>query len=57
MLGIPVVALVSSHLAMGEDFRVAELSGILLVACGLALLSLIGWIAARRKGALDTKQS
>lgn len=49
VLGIPVVALVSSHLAMGEDFRAAELGGILLVACGLALLSLIGWVASGRK--------
>jgi drug/metabolite transporter (DMT)-like permease len=49
VLGIPVVALVSSHLAMGEEFRASELGGILLVACGLALLSLIGWVASGRK--------
>jgi drug/metabolite transporter (DMT)-like permease len=49
VLGIPVVAIVSSRIAQGEEFRMVELGGILLIACGLALLSLLGWIASRRK--------
>lgn len=48
VLGTPVVAIVSSHLMMGEQFRLAELSGILLIGTGLTLLSLIGWAASRR---------
>lgn len=48
VLGTPVVAIVSSRLMTGEEFRLAELAGILLIGSGLALLSLIGWIATRR---------
>jgi len=47
VLGTPVVAIVSSHLMMGEQFRRAELSGILLIGGGLATLSLVGWAAGR----------
>lgn len=48
VLGTPVVAIVSSRLMLGEDFKVSEMTGILLIALGLALLSLIGWAASRR---------
>jgi drug/metabolite transporter (DMT)-like permease len=48
VLGTPVVAIVSSRLAMGEEFRFAELAGIVLIGVGLAVLSLIGWAASRR---------
>ncbi len=48
VLGTPVVAIVSSRLAMGEEFRIAELAGIVLIGGGLAILSLIGWIGSRR---------
>lgn len=48
VLGIPVVAIVSSRFAMGEAFRVAELMGMLLIGGGLALLSLIGWLTSKR---------
>jgi drug/metabolite transporter (DMT)-like permease len=48
VLGTPVVAIVSSRLALGEDFRFGEVTGILLIGAGLALLSLIGWAASRR---------
>ncbi len=48
VLGTPVVAIVSSRLMLGEQFKVSELTGILLIAVGLALLSLIGWMASRR---------
>ncbi len=51
VLGTPVVAIVSSRLAMGEEFRLAELAGMLLIGGGLAVLSLIGWAASRRKTA------
>ena len=43
----PVVAIVSSRLMLGEDFRFGEVTGILLIGAGLALLSLIGWAASR----------
>lgn len=48
ILGTPVVAIVSSRLMLGEDFKVGEMTGILLIALGLALLSLVGWAASRR---------
>lgn len=47
ILGTPVVAIVSSRLTLGEDFRLGEVAGILLIGAGLALLSLIGWAASR----------
>lgn len=49
ILGTPVVALVSSRIMLGEEFRLVEMAGILLIGCGLALLTLFGWIASRRK--------
>ncbi len=48
VLGTPVVAIVSSRLMLGEDFKFGEVTGILLIGAGLALLSLIGWAASRR---------
>ena len=48
VLGTPVVAIVSSRLMLGEQFKFSELTGILLIAFGLAMLSLIGWVASRR---------
>lgn len=48
VLGIPVVAILSSRLLLGEEFRLPEVVGILLIATGLALLSLLGWLASRR---------
>ena len=48
VLGTPVVAIVSSRLMLGEEFKIGELTGILLIGGGLALLSLIGWAASRR---------
>jgi drug/metabolite transporter (DMT)-like permease len=48
VLGTPVVAIVSSRLMMGEEFKLSEATGILLIGAGLALLSLIGWAASRR---------
>ena len=48
VLGIPVIALVSSRLVLGEEFRLTEIAGIVLIASGLAMLSLIGWLASRR---------
>ncbi|HEY3432258.1 MAG TPA: EamA family transporter [Rhodocyclaceae bacterium] len=49
VLGTPVVAILSSRLLLGEDFKVLEITGILLIGGGLALLSLIGWAASRRR--------
>ena len=48
VLGTPVVAIVSARLTLGEDFSFGEVTGILLIGTGLALLSLIGWVASRR---------
>lgn len=48
VLGTPVVAILSSRLLLGEAFRMTEISGILLIGGGLALLSLLGWLATRR---------
>jgi drug/metabolite transporter (DMT)-like permease len=50
VLGTPVVAIVSARLALGEDFSFGEVTGMLLIGAGLALLSLIGWAASRRAG-------
>lgn len=51
VLGTPVVAILSSRLTLGEDFKTSEIAGILLIGGGLALLSLFGWMASRRSGA------
>ena len=48
VLGTPVVAILSARLTLGEDFTFGEVAGILLIALGLALLSLLGWAASRR---------
>lgn len=48
VLGTPVVAIVSARLILGEDFKLSEMIGILLIGVGLALLSLFGWLASRR---------
>jgi drug/metabolite transporter (DMT)-like permease len=50
VLGTPVVAIVSSRMILGEDFKLSEVMGILLIGVGLALLSLFGWLASRREG-------
>lgn len=48
VLGTPVVAILSSRVLLGEAFTMPEISGIALIGGGLALLSLLGWIASRR---------
>ncbi len=48
VLGTPVVAIISSRLMTGEEFKASEVTGILLIGSGLALLTLIGWAASRR---------
>lgn len=52
VLGTPVVAILSSRLTLGEDFKTSEIAGILLIGSGLALLSLFGWMASRRAAAV-----
>ncbi|MBI3480831.1 MAG: EamA family transporter [Nitrosomonadales bacterium] len=49
VLGTPVIALISSRLVMGEEFKLAEIAGIVLIGSGLAMLSLFGWLASRRR--------
>lgn len=51
VLGTPVVAILSSRLMFGEQFKGPEVAGILLIGGGLMLLSLIGWAASRRNPA------
>ena len=48
VLGTPVVAILSSRLTFGEEFKTSEVAGILLIGTGLALLSLLSWAASRR---------
>lgn len=48
VLGTPVVAIVSARVMLDEGFTLGEVTGILLIGTGLAILSLIGWAASRR---------
>lgn len=48
VLGTPVVAIFSSRLMVGEEFKALEIGGMLLIGSGLALLSLLGLAASRR---------
>jgi drug/metabolite transporter (DMT)-like permease len=48
VLGTPVVAILSSRLMLDEKFKASEVTGILLIGGGLALLSLMGWAASRK---------
>lgn len=52
VLGTPVVAIVTSTLALGESFLPTELTGMALIATGLAFLSLVGYL--NRGGASAT---
>ncbi|MEN9904665.1 MAG: hypothetical protein RLZZ555_1230 [Pseudomonadota bacterium] len=56
VLGIPVVAILSSRLTLGEQFKATEIGGILLIGGGLALLSLFSWAASQRKPTLPMQQ-
>lgn len=47
VLGTPVVAILSSHIALDEDFKISEIAGILFIGGGLALLLLLSWLACR----------
>ncbi|MDO8988928.1 MAG: EamA family transporter [Sideroxyarcus sp.] len=48
VLGTPVVAIISSRVMLGEEFKLGEVAGMLLIGSGLALLTLLGWAASRR---------
>ena len=43
ILGVPVVALLSSRLQLDEQLHTVEFAGIALIGCGLVLLALINW--------------
>jgi drug/metabolite transporter (DMT)-like permease len=51
LLGTPVVAIMSSRLVLDEEFTRWEIAGIVLIGSGLLLMSLLGWMAARRSAA------
>lgn len=53
VLGTPVVAILSSRLTFGEEFKTGEVLGIVLIGSGLALLSLLSWAASRRSPAVS----
>ncbi|MDD4977444.1 MAG: EamA family transporter [Gallionella sp.] len=55
VLGTPVVALISGRVMLGEDFRVSEITGIVLIGTGLILLSVIGWLASKRNTVQQVK--
>ena len=38
-------------MTLGEEFKTSEIAGILLIGGGLLLLSLFGWLSARRAAA------
>ena len=48
ILGIPVVAGISSRLQLGERVVPLELAGMLLIGAGLVTMSLLNWRAQRR---------
>ena len=48
VLGVPVVANISSHWTLGERSTPLELTGMLLIGLGLGLLCLLGWWNQRR---------
>lgn len=49
ILGIPAVASLASRLQLGERIEALELAGMLLIGLGLVTMSLLGWVAARRR--------
>ncbi len=55
ILGIPVVAIVSSRWALAEPVEPAELAGMLLIGGGLAVMSLVNWRNQRRVVVSDTQ--
>lgn len=57
ILGTPVVAIISSRLTFGEEFKTMEMIGILLIGSGLALLSLFSWAASRRYPAATAQET
>lgn len=48
ILGIPGVAIVSSHLQLGERTDPGELAGMLLIGLGLVTISVLNWRSQRR---------
>ena len=56
VLGTPVVAILFSRLTFGEQFKTVELIGMALIGSGLALLSLLGWIASKRLPPMSSRR-
>jgi drug/metabolite transporter (DMT)-like permease len=48
VLGTPVIAIVSSTLMLGEQFKMIEVMGMLLIGAGLSSLSLFGYLNSKR---------
>ncbi len=51
VLGTPVIAIVSSTLMLGEQFKGIEVMGMLLIGAGLSFLSLFGYLSSKRHAA------
>lgn len=51
VLGTPVIAIVSSTLMLGEQFKMSEVMGMLLIGAGLSFLSLFGYLNSKRNAA------
>jgi drug/metabolite transporter (DMT)-like permease len=51
VLGTPVIAIVSSTLMLGEQFKMIEVMGMLLIGAGLSSLSLFGYLNSKRNAA------
>lgn len=47
VLGTPVIAIVSSTLMLGEQFKTLEVMGMILIGAGLSFLSIFGFLSSR----------
>lgn len=53
VLGTPVVAIVSSTLILGEQFKTIEVLGMVLIGTGLACLSFAGYLNSKKTVSLE----
>jgi len=53
VLGTPVVAIVSSTLILGEQFKTIEVLGMVLIGAGLACLSFAGYLNSKKTVSIE----